>query len=399
MNKAIDLTIKPQYIKNYMNGYPLISKDSIVDLSRVKDEGTIVNLLDERKKFIAKGYYGKQNKGYGWVLSSKKEEEINVSYFTHKIKTALKYREAFYNDENTTAFRVFNGEGDGVGGLTIDYFEGFYLITWYSLGIYEFREDILTALQSLVEYKGMYQKKRFDAKGQYLDDADDFVCGSRGEFPLIVKENGVNFAIYLDDGPMVGVFLDQREVRKTIRDSYAKGKTVLNTFSYTGAFSVFAALGGSTKTTSVDLAKRSRSKTQEQFTINGIDVDAQDIIVEDVFNYFKYAVKKEILFDVVVLDPPSFARSKKHTFSVAKDYVKLLKEAIQITNKGGVIVASTNYANFNMGKFKEFIDKAFKELGGKYKIEHTFSLPKDFKVMEKFKEGDYLKVVFIRKVT
>jgi 23S rRNA (cytosine1962-C5)-methyltransferase len=399
MNKAIDLTIKPQYVKNYMNGYPLISKDSIVDWSKVRSEGTIVNLLDERKKFIAKGYYGIQNKGYGWVLTSKKEEEINVSYFTHKIKTAIQYREAFYHDENTTAFRVFNGEGDGVGGLTIDYFDGFYLITWYSLGIYEFREDILTALQSLVEYKGIYQKKRFDAKGQYLDDADDFVCGSRGEFPLIVKENGVKFAIYLDDGPMVGVFLDQREVRKTIRDSYAKGKTVLNTFSYTGAFSVFAALGGSTKTTSVDLAKRSRSKTQEQFSINGIDVDAQDIIVEDVFNYFKYAVKKEILFDVVVLDPPSFARSKKHTFSVAKDYVKLLKEAIQITNKGGVIVASTNYANFNMGKFKEFIDKAFKELGGKYKIEHTFSLPKDFKVMEKFKEGDYLKVVFIRKVS
>lgn len=399
MNKAIDLTIKPQYIKNYMKGYPLISKEYIVDLSKVKAEGTLVNLLDERKKFIAKGYYGIQNKGYGWVLTSKKEENIDVKYFTHKIKTALKYREDFYNDENTTAFRVFNGEGDGVGGLTIDYFDGFYLITWYSLGIYEFRGDILTALQTLVDYKGIYQKKRFDAKGQYLDDADDFVCGSRGESPLIVKENGVNFAIYLDDGPMVGVFLDQRDVRRTIRDSYAKGKTVLNTFSYTGAFSVFAALGDSTKTTSVDLAKRSRSKTQEQFTINSIDVDAQDIIVEDVFNYFKYAVKKEILFDVVVLDPPSFARSKKHTFSVAKDYVKLLKEAIQITNQGGVIVASTNYANFNMGKFKEFIDKAFKELGGKYKIEHTFSLPKDFKVMDKFKEGDYLKVVFIRKIS
>ena len=399
MHKAIDLTVKPQFIKNYINGYPLISKDVIVDWSKVKDEGTIVNLLDERKKFIAKGYYGIQNKGYGWVLSAKKDEEINVSYFKHKIKTALKYREAFYNDENTTAFRVLNGEGDGIGGLTIDYFDGFYLITWYSLGIYAFKEDILEALKSQVEYKGIYQKKRFDAKGQYLDDADDFVCGIRGEFPLIVKENGANFAIYLDDGPMVGVFLDQRDVRKTIRDSYAKGKTVLNTFSYTGAFSVFAALGGATKTTSVDLAKRSRSKTQEQFSINDIDVDAQDIIVEDVFNYFKYAVKKGILFDVVVLDPPSFARSKKHTFSVAKDYVKLLKEAIQITNKGGVIVASTNYANFNMDKFKAFIDKAFKELDGKYKIEHTFSLPKDFKVMEKFKEGDYLKVVFIRKIS
>ncbi len=399
MNHTIDLTIKPQYIKNYRNGYPLISKDSIVDWEKIKTEGTIVQLFDDRKKFIAKGYYGIQNKGHGWVLSYNKEEKIDVAYFTAKIKSALQYRDDLYKDEETTAFRVFNGEGDGVGGLTIDYFDGFYLVTWYSLGIYAFKDAILEALKSQVEYKGIYQKKRFDTKGQYLDDEEDFVCGCRGEFPLIVKENGANFAIYLDDGPMVGVFLDQREVRKTLRDSYAKGKRVLNTFSYTGAFSVFAALGGATKTTSVDLAKRSRSRTEEQFGINGIDPESQDIIVEDVFNYFKYAVRKEILFDVVVLDPPSFARSKKHTFSVAKDYVKLLKEAIQITQKGGVIVASTNYANLNMAKFKSFIDKAFKELGGKYKIEHTFSLPKDFRVMEKFKEGDYLKVAFIRKIS
>ncbi|GIT97961.1 class I SAM-dependent rRNA methyltransferase [Sulfurovum sp. TSL1] len=399
MKKTIDLTIRPQYIKNYTNGYPLISKEFMVDWDQVKTEGTIVHLFDDRKKFIAKGYYGIQNKGHGWVLSTKKEEKIDVAFFSAKIKEAVQYRNDLYHDETTTAFRVFNGEGDGVGGLTIDYFDGFYLVTWYSLGIYAFREAILEALKSQVEYKGIYQKKRFDAKGQYLDDTDDFVCGSRGEFPLTVKENGVHFAIYLDDGPMVGVFLDQREVRKTLRDSYAKGKTVLNTFSYTGAFSVCAALGGAAKTTSVDLAKRSRSKTEEQFRINGIDPKAHDIIVEDVFHYFKYAVRKEILFDVVVLDPPSFARSKKHTFSVAKDYVKLLKEAIQITQKGGVIIASTNYANLNMVKFKDFIDKAFKELGGKYKIEHTFSLPKDFRVMDTFKEGDYLKVVFIRKVS
>ena len=397
MNHAIDLIIKAPYTKNYINGYPLIAKDFIVDWSKVKEEGTIVNLLDNQKNFIAKGYYGIQNKGYGWVLTSKENVKIDVAYFTDKIKMAIAYRKDFYEDENTTAFRIFNGEGDGVGGVTIDYFSGFYVVTWYSLGIYAFKEDILEALKSQTAYQGIYQKKRFDTKGQYLDDADDFVCGSRGEFPLIVKENGVSFAIYLDDGPMVGVFLDQRDVRKTIRDNYAKGKTLLNTFSYTGAFSVFAALGEATKTTSVDLAKRSRSKTEEQFTINSIDVAAQDIIVEDVFNYFKYAVRKKILFDVVVLDPPSFARSKKHTFSVAKDYVNLLKEAIQITHKGGVIVASTNYANFNMDKFKAFIDKAFQELNEKYKIEHTFSLPKDFKVMDTFKEGDYLKVVFIKK--
>ena len=397
MNKVIDLTIKPAYVKEYQNGYPLISKESIIDWSKVTEEGTIVDLLDDRKKFIAKGYYGKQNKGYGWVFTSKKDEKIDINYFVRKIKSAIKYRNSFYSSKNTTAFRVFNGEGDGIGGLTIDYFDGFYLLTWYSIGIYTFKNDIEEALKSTVDYKGIYQKKRFDTKGQYLDDTDDFICGEKAPEPLIVKENGANFAIYLDDGAMVGVFLDQRDVRKTIRDKYAKGLTVLNTFSYTGAFSVFATLGGAVKTTSVDLANRSRTKTQEQFTINDIDVEAQNIIVEDVFNYFKYAVRKKLSFDLVVLDPPSFARSKKHTFSASKDYVKLLKEAIQITSKGGIIVASTNASNFEMKRFKDFISKAFKELNGKYSIEETFSLPKDFRVNEKFKEGNYLKVLFIRK--
>lgn len=394
----MNLTVKSEYINEYKNAYPLISKESIVDWNKVTNEGEIINLIDSKKKFIAKGYYGIQNKGFGWVLSSKIDEKIDVGFFTKRIKDAIKYREELFSDESTTAFRVLNGEGDGIGGLTIDYFEGYYLVTWYSVGIYELRADILEALKQSVEYKGIYQKKRFDTKGMYLNDADDFLFGQRAPEPLIVKENGVNFAIYLDDGAMVGVFLDQRDVRRTIRDKYSKGKTVLNTFSYTGAFSIFAALGGATKTTSVDLAKRSLPKTQEQFTINAIDVAKQEIIVEDVFNYFKYAVRKNLLFDMVVLDPPSFARSKKHTFSASKDYVKLLKEAIQITNKGGVIVASTNSANFSMMTFSDFVAKAFKELKGKYKVEESFSLPKDFRVNEKFKEGNYLKVMFIRKL-
>jgi len=399
MKKELDLIVKPEFVDDYKAGYPLITKESLVDFKKLSDEGTILNLFDSKKRFIAKGYYGIQNKGHGWVLSCKKDELIDKEFFISKIESAIKYRADFFSDESTTAFRIFNGEGDGVGGLTIDYFDGYYLITWYSIGIYELKDSILEALKESVDYKGIYQKKRFDSKGRYLDDSDDFICGERAEESITVKENGVNFAIHLDDGAMVGVFLDQKDVRKTIRDKYAKGKTVLNTFSYTGAFSVYASLGGATKTTSVDLAKRSLPKTREQFEVNGIDVEAQSIIVEDVFNYFKYAVRKKLMFDMVVLDPPSFARSKKHTFSASKDYVNLLKEAIQITSKNGIIVASTNSANFSMMRFRDFIFKAFKELKGKYKVEESFTLPKDFRVNPKFKEGDYLKVVFIRKIS
>ncbi|SFD66797.1 class I SAM-dependent rRNA methyltransferase [Bacillus sp. UNCCL81] len=397
MDKEMNLKIKQKFVKDYKNGYPLISKESIVNSKDFINEGTIINLVDERNGFIGKGYYGKQNKGLGWILSLKEHEKLDPKFFEDKIKQAIENRQQYYNSSDTTAFRVFNGEGDGVGGLTIDFFDGFYLISWYSEGIYQFKDWVIQAIKNIVEFKGIYQKKRFDTKGQYIEE-DDFVMGERGQFPIIVKENGVNFAIYLNDGAMVGVFLDQREVRKLIRDKYAYDKTVLNTFSYTGAFSVFAAVGGASKTTSVDLANRSLDKTKEQFKINGIDPATESIVVEDVFHYFKYAVKKNLTFDMVILDPPSFARSKKHTFSAEKDYKNLLKEAITITENDGVIVASTNCSTFGMNKFKGFIDTAFKELGGQYKLMEEFSLPNDFKTTKQFKEGNYLKVVFIRKI-
>jgi len=391
------LTIKPEFTDRYKNGYPLISQEAIKSWDKVKKEGTILNLYDDKKNFISRGYFGRQNKGFGWILTQKEDETIDINFFTDKIKIALAYRKLFFEDNCTTAFRVFNGEGDGIGGLTIDFFDGYYLITWYSVGIYEFRDKIVQALKNAVDFKGIYQKRRFDAKGMYKDDADDFVYGKRIDGHIIVKENGIKFAVYLDDGAMVGVFLDQKEVRKTLRDKYVKGKTVLNTFSYTGAFSVASALGGATRTTSVDLAKRSLPKTIEHFNINNIDLAKQSIIVDDVFDYFKYSLRKKMIFDVVVIDPPSFARSKKRVFSASKDYVKLLKEVIQITAKNGLIVASTNSANLSMMTFYDFIKKAFKELKLRYKVEESFSLPKDFKVNDKFQEGNYLKVVFIRK--
>lgn len=398
MTKAVRVQVKADFVKDLKAGYPLISKDAIKNSDVLKTEGALIDLYDEHNRFLAKGYYGIQNKGRGWVLSRNQHEVIDQAFFENKLKKALEQRKGLFEDAETTAFRVFNGEGDGIGGFTIDYYDGYFVVSWYSEGIYQFKEQVIQALMNVTDVKGLYEKKRFDVKGTYIED-DDFVAGERANFPLIVKQDGIHFAVYLNDGAMVGVFLDQREVRKTIRDKYAEGKHVLNTFSYTGAFSVAAALGGAAKTTSVDLANRSKPKTIEQFSVNELDYEAQDIIVEDVFHYFKYAVRKKLAFDMVILDPPSFARSKKHTFSAGKDYPDLLKQAIAITKKNGIIVASSNCSTFGMNKFKGFIEKAFRSTGEKYKLLEEFSLPQDFKTIREFKEGDYLKVVFIKKLT
>lgn len=315
-------------------------------------------------------------------------------FFVALFKEAFAKRQAFFNDDATTAFRIFNGEGDGLGGLTIDYYDGFIVLQWYSHGIYKWKSVLLAAIKNAIDTRGIYEKRRFDAKGQYLE-SDDFLEGETAPEPLIVKENGINYAVYLNDGAMTGIFLDQRDVRKTICDDYAAGRTVLNTFSYTGAFSVAAAFGGASHTTNVDVANRSIPKTREQFLVNELDPSAHTIMAEDVFQYFKYANRKNLSFDLVVLDPPSFARTKKTTFSVAKDYGKLLEESIAITNENGIIVASTNYAGYGMDKFKKVVQDAFASQGRQYRIVEQFTLPADFVTRDSFKEGNYLKVLFL----
>ena len=335
------LRIGKKESKKYLQGYPLIREKDLAGASGGLDEGSIVSLEDEEGNFLARGYIGRQNKGLGWVLSRKEKEAIDESFFFNKIAAALGRRSRYFSDDETTAFRIFNGEGDGIGGMSIDWYDGYCLINWYSLGIYSFKKTIVEALYSMTAPKGIYEKKRFDTGGKYVPD-DDFVKGERPDFPLLVKENGVRYAVYLNEGAMSGIFLDQREVRGRLKDAYAKGKTVLNTFSYTGAFSVAAALGGAKRTVSVDLANRSLERTIEQFDVNGLGEEGREIVVDDVFKYFKKAEKRGLLFDLVVLDPPSFARSKDHIFSAPRDYGKLVSQAAALLEDGGVLLASTN---------------------------------------------------------
>lgn len=393
--KTISVRVNAEAAEAIRAGQPVIPKDSVRDMSVFGAEGTLLRLEDPTGRYVATGYHGQQNKGAGWVLSRNERETIDREFFTRKIREAADRRKSFFENPDTTAFRVFNGEGDGIGGMTIDHYEGHWMVSWYSEGIYSMRQSVYESLQEMTEVISVHEKKRFDLKGRYMEQ-DDFVSGKQPEFPLIVKENGMNFAVDLNDGAMTGIFLDQRDVRKAIRDEYAEGRSVLNTFSYTGAFSVAAALGGASGTVSVDLAKRSLPKTIEQFAVNGIDYEAQDIVVMDVFDYFRYARRKEMEFDLVVLDPPSFARSKKRTFSAAKDYANLLEDVLAITAKGGIVVASTNHAGFGMKKFRTFIDKAFKASGRKYRILKEYRLPEDFRTPRNSPESDYLKVAVIK---
>lgn len=377
--------------KKFRSGYPLIQKEDLLQFPETFPKEW-VSFIDSNKRFIAEGYLGEQNKGIGWLVSW--NDKIDQDFIEQLFIEAKEYRSTYFNDEQTTAFRLFNGEGDGLGGLTIDRYGEFAVFSWYNATLYQHKEMILAAFTTVfADIAGGYEKIRFSSS---LKIESQHIFGETAAEPYIIVENGVKYATYLDEGLMTGIFLDQKEVRGCLVDGLASGQHLLNMFSYTGAFSVAAAMGGAAQTTSVDLAKRSLPKTKEQFAVNHLENDQQKIIVMDVFDYFKYAKRKERTYDCIVLDPPSFARNKKKVFSVAKNYGELVKESLDILSENGLLIASTNAANLSMEKYKKMVFDAVHERNKQAELLDCYQLPADFRVNAHFSEGNYLKVLFLK---
>ena len=360
------------------------------DLENVNLKDREVEVQGQEGNFLGTAYLSQQNKGLGWFIS-KDKVAFNQAFFETLFRKAKAKRNAYYQDDLTTAFRLFNQEGDGFGGLTVDLYGDYAVFSWYNSYVYQIRQTISEAFRQVFpEVLGAYEKIRF--KG--LDYESAHVYGQEAPDFFTVLENGVLYQVFMNDGLMTGIFLDQHEVRGSLVDGLAMGKSLLNMFSYTAAFSVAAAMGGASQTTSVDLAKRSRELSQAHFQANGLSTDEHRFIVMDVFEYFKYAKRKDLTYDVIVLDPPSFARNKKQTFSVAKDYHKLISQSLEILNPGGIIIASTNAANVSRQKFTEQIDKGF--AGRSYQILNKYGLPADFAYNKKDESSNYLKVISMK---
>ena len=360
------------------------------DLENVNLKDQEVEVHSQEGTFLGTAYLSQQNKGLGWFVS-KDKITFNQAFFETLFRQAKEKRRVYYQDDLTTAFRLFNQEGDGFGGLTVDLYGDYAVFSWYNSYVYQIRKVISEAFRQVFpEVLGSYEKIRF--KG--LDYESAHVYGQEAPDFFTVLENGVLYQVFMNDGLMTGIFLDQHEVRGSLVDGLAMGKSLLNMFSYTAAFSVAAAMGGASQTTSVDLAKRSRELSQAHFQANGISTDDHRFIVMDVFEYFKYAKRKGLTYDVIVLDPPSFARNKKQTFSVAKDYHKLISQSLEILNPGGIIIASTNAANVSRQKFTEQIDKGF--AGRSYQILNKYGLPADFAYNKKDESSNYLKVISMK---
>ena len=234
------LTVSPFAEKKIKQGKQLLLAE---DFPNITENNQLVYLYSQSKDFLGTGYLSSQNKGIGWFLSPNKEK-LTVTYFQGLFERAKAKRQSYYDNELTTAFRLFNQDGDDFGGLTIDLYGDYALFSWYNAFVYSLKDVIVEAFQAVFpEVLGGYEKIRF--KG--LDFESDHLFGQEAADTFTILENGVTYEVFLNDGLMTGIFLDQHEVRDGLVNGLALGKSVLNMFSYTAAFSVAAAMGGAVK--------------------------------------------------------------------------------------------------------------------------------------------------------
>ena len=368
---------------------PLIMAGDLLHEEKTKEW---CQFITENQEYLGVGYLGNQHKAIGYIMTQDKET-INQAYFIKLMQKSRARRQSFENNEAmTNAYRLFNAEGDGLYGLTIDYYNGYAVFSFYNETIYAHRKDIIAAFRHVYDdkVKGAVEKNRFQENHGV---ESQWIYGEKAEEPHFILENGITYPTYLNEGWMTGIFLDQHNVRARLVDGQACGLKVLNTFSYTGAFSLAAAMGGACHTVSVDLARRSLEKTKEVFLANHLSLENNQIVVMDIFDYIKWAKKKKLSFDMIILDPPSFARNGKKTFSVAKDYGRLVQSILPLLNKKGILIASTNAANVSLGAYRKMIEQAFESENRHYEEQFFDQLPEDFVVAKNYPAGNYLKVL------
>ena len=302
---------------------------------------------------------------------------------------AAEFREPLFG-EQTNAFRLISGEADGFRDVIVDSYNGNLLVQWQTQAAAEQGAGLIERLQSECRPRAMYAQRV--TKQERTEPR--LICGSGIEERVPIGEHGLTFLINFGQGLATGLFLDQRENRRRLLSMPLQGKTVLNTFAYTGAFSVAAAKAGAV-TTSVDLSKNYLEWGRENFRANGLDPAAHHFSFGDAFEWLKRFAKRGQRWDVVIVDPPTFSTTKKgRVFQAARDYEELAALAIPLVAPGGWLLCSTNQRTLEPEQFEKGLRAAARRCRRVMESLEFETLPFDFRLMPK--ERPYLKTFWAR---
>lgn len=312
----------------------------------------------------------------------------NAAWFEQAVARAARRRQPLLADGLTTAYRLINGEGDGLPGIVVDVYGPFAMVSLDSSALTRLVPWVVSAVQRVVDLKGICQKG-----GEGLE----VLAGRPPPDRLIVSEHGLRFYADLGAGQKTGLFLDHRENRRSL-GQWCQGASVLNLYCYTGAFSLHAARGGARRIVSVDRAPEAMARARDNAALNGFDPDAFEFVTGDAIKYLESAVADRQSFDVVITDPPSFARNRMQRRRALRAYERLHALALGVLAPGGLYAAASCTSQLDVDAFRDSVAQAAVRARRTLQLVMDSGQALDHPVMIGHPEGRYLKYLALRSV-
>ncbi len=366
MEKVIIKNIAVSKIKTFN---PWIYKNEIKKIPKNIKSGEVIEIYSQKNEFLGIGYINPLSKITVRILSFFEKIDINQKFFEERLKKAYEKRKKYI--KNSNGFRVVHSEADNLPGLIVDFFDGYLSIQINTAGMENFREEIINSIMNIIKPKGIYEKSDEKArKKEGLETEEKIIFG---EIPhkILIKENDVYFHVYLKDSQKTGFYLDQRKNRKIVSDYVERGFKVLDLFSNTGGFGIYAIVKGAEFVKFVDISQTAVELIKSNAELNNLT--GFNVVKANVFHFLKEELETGNKYDLIILDPPSFAKTKHEREGALKGFKYLILNSLKLLKKEGYLAIFSCSHHISLTDLFEITKNAAKDTFLRIEIiEHLF---------------------------
>lgn len=388
------LFLKPGREKALLHGHPWLFSGAVASVEGKPSAGDIVTAVDATGRPLGLGFFNPHSDIVFRFLATGVDAELDANFWRERIRFAVALRQQVIPPD-TTACRLVNAEGDFMPGLIVDKYENYLVCSLATAGMEKNRRFLLDALLEICNPCGIYERSEGRArKLEGLEERTGWIYGeSRDAGERIpIRENGLSFEVDIISGQKTGFFLDQRSNREGV-ERLSRGMTVLNCFSYSGAFSVYAVRGGARRVVSVDVSEAANAVAGFHLEKNGFPLDRHPVVRADVFSWLR---ETEENFDIIILDPPAFAKSRKDIARSARGYKDINLQAMKHLRNGGLLWTFSCSNFMEEALFQKVVSGAACDAGKSVQLLKVLGPGPDHPTSLAHLEGRYLKGLLLR---